>query len=213
MSTSPLRVYGGVQGDHRRAERRAQLLEAGLDLLGAAGDGPALTVRGACQQAGLATRYFYESFADRDALAAAVYDHVVDHLATTTLEAVTTAGPDERAKVRAGLENIVRTIGQDPRRGRLLFSVSLSSPLLAQRRLDSSRLFAALLGGQAQDFYGITDSPHLELTTHFIVGGLAQALTAWLDGTLLLDERELVERCTEVFLAIAAGFGSAAAEG
>ncbi|MGW1680935.1 TetR/AcrR family transcriptional regulator [Saccharopolyspora sp. NPDC002376] len=206
MSTSPLRVYGGVRGDHRRAERRAQLLEAGLDLLGAPGGGPALTVRGACQQAGLATRYFYESFADRDALAAAVYDHVVDGLASTTLEAVTIAGPDERAKARAGVENIVRTIARDPRRGRLLFSVSLSSPLLAQRRLDSSRLFAALLGGQAKDFYDITESPDLELTTHFIVGGLAQTLTAWLDGTLRLEEPEVVEHCTGLLLTIAAGF-------
>ncbi|MER5393057.1 TetR/AcrR family transcriptional regulator [Saccharopolyspora sp. NPDC002686] len=206
MSTSPLRVYGGVRGDDRTAERRAQLLEAGLDLLGAPSDSPALTVRGACQQAGLATRYFYESFADRDALAAAVYDHVVDDLASTTLEAVTTAGPDEHAKARAGVENIVRTIARDPRRGRLLFSVSLSSPLLARRRLDSSRLFAALLGGQAQDFYGITESPDLELTTHFIVGGLAQALTAWLDGTLRLDEPDVVEHCTRLLLTIAAGF-------
>jgi AcrR family transcriptional regulator len=207
MSTSPLRVYGGVQGDHRKAERRAQLIEAGLDLLGAPGDSPTLTVRGACQQAGLATRYFYESFTDRDALAAAVYDHVVDDLATTTLEAVTAVPSDERAKVRAGLENIVRTVARDPRRGRLLFSITLASPLLAQRRLDSSRLFAALLGGQAQDFYGITDSPHLELTTHFIVGGLAQTLTAWLDGTLDVEEDRLVAHCTEIFLAIAAGLG------
>lgn len=208
MSTSPLRVYGGVQGDERKAERRAQLTEAGLDLLGAPSDSPTLTVRGACQHAGLATRYFYESFADRDALAAAVYDHVVDDLATTTLDAVTSAAPGERAKVRAGLENIVRTIARDPRRGRLLFSISLASPLLAQRRLDSSRLFAALLGGQAQGFYGITDSPHLELTTHFIVGGLAQTLTAWLDGTLELDEARLIDHCTEIFLAIAAGFNT-----
>ncbi|MGW5649532.1 TetR/AcrR family transcriptional regulator [Saccharopolyspora sp. NPDC003752] len=206
MSTSPLRVYGGVQGDDRQAERRAQFIEAGLDLLGAQGDSPTLTVRGACQRAGLATRYFYESFADRDALAAAVYDHVVDDLATTTLDAVTSAAQGERAKVRAGLENIVRTIAHDPRRGRLLFSISLSSPLLAQRRLDSSRLFAALLGGQAKDFYGITETPHLELTTHFIVGGLAQTLTAWLDGTLDVDEPHLIDHCTEIFLAIAAGF-------
>ncbi|GAA0518014.1 hypothetical transcriptional regulator [Saccharopolyspora subtropica] len=203
MSTSPLRVYGGVRGDDRQAERRAQLIEAGLDLLGAADGTPALTVRGACQRAGLATRYFYENFADRDALAAAVYDHVVDHIATTTLEAVNGAA-DEHAKIRAGLHNIVRAIAEDPRRGRLLFSVTLTSPLLAQRRLDSSRLFAALLGGQVQDFYGIPGSTRLELTTQFIVGGLAQTLTAWLDGTLRVDDRELVDRCTEIFLALAA---------
>lgn len=203
METSSLRVYGGVDGDHRKAERRAQLIEAGLDLLGAPGDTP-LTVRGVCKQAGLATRYFYENFTDRDTLALAVYDHVIEGLATTTLQAVTTAGAEADTMVRAGLENIVRTIAEDPRRGRLLFSATPSSPVIAERRLQSTRLFVDLLGGQAKNFYGLAESPHLDLSAQFLVGGLAQTLTAWLDGTLPVDRSDLVDRCTALFLAAAA---------
>src|SRR5690349_6775549 len=36
MAASEMRVYGGMTGADRRTERRAQLIEAGLDLLGAA---------------------------------------------------------------------------------------------------------------------------------------------------------------------------------
>ena len=48
MEPSSLRVYGGVDGDHRQAERRARFLEAGLDLLGAPDADATLSVRGVC---------------------------------------------------------------------------------------------------------------------------------------------------------------------
>lgn len=197
-----LRVYGGVQGQDRRAERRAQLVEAGLDLLGAGGGERALTVRGACKRAGLTARYFYESFRDREALELAVYDHVIDEIVSSALRAVGEAARDARAMIRAGLGAIVRIVADDPRKGRLLFSVALSSELLAERRTRSSRLFADLLGGQARDYYGLDATADLEPTAQFLVGGLAQTLTAWLDGALALGAEELVERCTGVFLAV-----------
>jgi AcrR family transcriptional regulator len=93
MDAMPLRTYGGVAGGERQAGRRAQLIEAGLRLLGAAGGPRDLTVRGVCREAGLAARYFYENFADRDALALAVYDDVVQDIAATTLDAVQSAPP------------------------------------------------------------------------------------------------------------------------
>ncbi|GHF41057.1 TetR family transcriptional regulator [Amycolatopsis bartoniae] len=197
-----MRTYGGVTGAGRKAERRAQLVEAGLDLL--AGDGGQLTVRGVCQRAGLTARYFYESFTDRDELVSAVYEHVVTLVASRTLAAVEDAPPHAPAKIRAGLAAIVRAVAGDPRRGRVLFSVTLTEPLLTRRRLESSRFFAGLLGGQARDFYGLPETPALELAAQFLVGGLAQTLTSWLDGTLELTEDELVEECGGIFAAVAA---------
>ncbi|ABG97121.1 MULTISPECIES: TetR/AcrR family transcriptional regulator [Rhodococcus] len=197
------RVYGGQERDQRKSERRGQLIEAGLDLLGSADGDHALTVRGVCKQAGLATRYFYESFTDRDALAVAVYDHVVDRIATSTLDAVSNAGPGERDIVRAGVRNIVREVAEDPRQGRLMFSVAQSSAVLAQRRLDSSRLFAGLVTKQTVGYYEVAESPRLDLAAHFMVGGLAQTLTAWLNGTVTLPEEELVDTCTELLLSMA----------
>jgi AcrR family transcriptional regulator len=204
METPALRVYAGVEGDHRQAGRHGQLIEAGLDLLGAPGTEATLTVRGVCKHAGLAARYFYESFTDRDALALAVFDHVVQVIATTTLDAVNAAPAEARAKVHAGLSAIVRAVADDPRKGRLLFAATLASAPLAKRRLESSLMFATLLVGQAQEFYGVDGGGQLALNSQFAVGGLAQTLTSWLNGELDVDEEALVEHCTEIFLAIGA---------
>lgn len=202
MGAADTRLYGGVTGAGRKAERRAGLVEAGLELLGGA-EGDRLTVRRVCQHAGLATRYFYESFADRDELVSAVYEHVVQTVATATLAAVETADPPPQAKIRTGLTQLVSAVAGDPRHGRVLFSVTLVDPLLARRRLESSRFFAQLLMGQAREVYGVPDSPALELVAQFIVGGLAQTLTAWLSGALPVSEAELVAECAELFIAIA----------
>ncbi|UYP18512.1 TetR/AcrR family transcriptional regulator [Rhodococcus sp. Z13] len=196
------RLYGGRAGEERQADRRAQLIEAGLDLLGAADGESTLSVRGVCKRAGLASRYFYESFADRDELTGAVYDHVVQRIAESTLAAVTTAPKDDRAIVRACVENIVKEIDEDPRLGRMLFSVSQANPQLAKRRLESTRMFAGLVTAQAENIYALEHSPRLDMAAHYVVGGLAQALTAWLDGTVPLTHDEVVEECTELLLTL-----------
>src|ERR1700759_230258 len=83
------RPYRGVQAGERLAERRSRLLAAGLDLLGSdRQDISELTVRGVCRRAGLASRYFYESFSDKDEFIGAVFDWVVGELAATTQAAV-----------------------------------------------------------------------------------------------------------------------------
>jgi len=199
METTPLRVYGGVAGGDRQAERRAQFVEAGLDLLGS---GEELTVRGVCRRAGLASRYFYESFTDRDALAEAVFDQVVGDIVTRTLAAVAAAPADATAKSRAGLATLVRIIADDPRTGRLLFSPAVNMPVLLRRRASSARMFARVLGSQARAFYGEDGHAELELDTEFLVGGLAQTLTSWLDDTLAWPEEAVVERCVTLFVAV-----------
>lgn len=196
------RAYGGVRGDERRARRRARLVEAGLDLLASEQGEAGLTVRSVCARSGLAARYFYESFADRGELALAVYDQVVEEIATTTAAAVAAGPRDARARTRAGLDNIVRVIVEDPRRGRLLFSTAFLSAPLAARRLESAQLFCGLLAGHTQDFLGIPGDGRLDLATQFLVGGLAQTLTAWLHGQLAVDADRLVEDCTDVFVAL-----------
>ncbi|MFE4502802.1 TetR/AcrR family transcriptional regulator [Rhodococcus sp. NPDC056743] len=197
MNDQP-RLYGGVDGALRVAARRETLIEAGLELMGSAK--PELTVRGVCKQAGVAARYFYESFTDRDALISAVYDTVITDIAVSTQAAVD-AADSERDKAVAAIANIVRTIARDPRRGRLLFSTALTSPLLVEKRRASTTIFVGLLAANAKTFYRLGDSGQLTLTATFLVGGLAQTLSSWLDGYIDVTEDELVAECAAILLA------------
>src|ERR1700743_2126785 len=177
--TSSARPYGGVDAADRLAARRARLLDAGLDLLG--GDGAAeLTVRGVCRQAGVAGRYFYESFVGQDEFGGAVFASVIAELAFTTQAAVDAAPPEEQT--RAGMTNIVRTIGGDPRVGRLLFSAQLANAVLARKRVESNALFAMLSGRPAGNTLRVPQNDRITAAAHFVVGGVAQSISAWLAG-------------------------------
>ena len=90
-----MRPYRGIDAAERLAQRRARLIDAGLEILGAAPPARELTVRTICGGAGVAMRYFYESFSDKDVFVEAVFDHVIADLATTTQAAVAAAPLDE----------------------------------------------------------------------------------------------------------------------
>lgn len=187
-----VRPYRGVDATERVAQRRRRLLDAGLDLLGAAAQDPAeLTVRAVCGQAGLGVRYFYESFTDKDDFVAAVFDSVVADIAATTQAAVAAAPPEEQA--RAGMANVVRTIAADARVGRLLFSIELSNTVIVRKRAESTALFAMLLLQHAGAL-GAQDNDLTKAAAHFAVGGVGQTISAWLSGDLKLDDEALVDQ-------------------
>ena len=186
-----VRPYRGIDAAERLAQRRARLIDAGLEILGAAPPAPELTVRTICGEAGVAMRYFYESFSDKDVFVEAVFDHVVADLAATTQAAVATAPPDEQS--RAGMANIVHAIAGDPRVGRLLFSAQLSNEVVARKRNESTAFFAMLLGQHAGDALQLPAGDRRRAGTHFAVGGVAQTLSAWLSGEITFTPNELVD--------------------
>ncbi len=188
-----VRPYGGVDAAARVAARRDRLLAAGLDLLGAKRqDIPTLTVRGVCRRAGLAARYFYESFADKDAFVGCVFDWVVAELAATTQAAVTAVPAHEQT--RAGMANIVRAIAGDARIGRLLFSSQLADPVVVRKRAESSALFAMLSGQHVGDALRVPANDRIKAAAHFVVGGVGQTISAWLVGDVRLEPDELVDQ-------------------
>ena len=189
------RPYRGVEAADRVAERRRRFLEAGLDILGSDPDLSELTVRGICRQAGVALRYFYESFTDKDDLIAAVFDWVIADIAATTQAAVTAAPLKEQS--RAGMANIVRTIAADTRVGRLLFSAQLSNAVVVRKRAESGALMAMLLFQHAGTL-GAQSNDLIKATSHFAVGGVGQTITAWLAGDITLDNDQLVDRLAAI---------------
>jgi len=192
-ATTSARPYGGVDAADRLATRRAKLLAAGLDLLGSdREDAAELTVRGICRQAGVAARYFYESFADKDEFVGAVFDWVIADLAATTQAAVAAAPPEEQT--RAGMANIVRTIGGNARVGRLLFSAQLANAVLVRKRVESGALFAMLSGRHVEDALRVPANDRIKASAHFVVGGVGQTISAWLAGAVQLDPDQLIDQ-------------------
>nr|WP_185746734.1 TetR/AcrR family transcriptional regulator [Mycolicibacter terrae] len=189
----PERPYRGVQAAERLAERRERLLAAGLDLLGAR-DLTELTVRGICRRAGVASRYFYESFTDKDEFVAAVFDWVVNDLATSTQAAVDAAPYAEQT--RAGMAHLVAAIAGDARVGRMLFSTRLTNALLVRKRAESSALFAMLSGRHVQNVLQVPGNDRIKAAAHFVVGGVAQTIGAWLAGEIHLEPAQLVDQLT-----------------
>jgi AcrR family transcriptional regulator len=186
-----VRPYRGVEAAERLTQRRRQLLEAGLDLLGSDSDGSELTVRTICRQAGLALRYFYESFADKDEFVASVFDWVIGDIAATTQAAVSAAPRKERN--RAGMANLVRTIAEDSRIGRFLIS-SQTNSVLVRKRAETGGLLAMLYGQNVAEALGVQQTELGRATAHFAVGGVVQMVSTWLAGDIDLSHDELVDQ-------------------
>lgn len=187
------RSYRGVQAGERLAQRRQRFIEAGLDLLGQT-DPDELTVRSICARAGLTARYFYESFADKDEFVEAVFDAATTQLATATTGAVTAAADLPAAEQnRAGVASIIRTIADDRRIGRLLFSTELSNAVILRMRAQREGLFVMLGNEHIRNALRVSGSHRLKATTNFVLGGMRQTISAWLAGAVELSADELVD--------------------
>ena len=69
------RRYAGLLLHERRADRRARLAAAGLELYGTTGY-DATTIPMLCSAAGVTSRHFYEEYGSRETLLRQVYDTI-----------------------------------------------------------------------------------------------------------------------------------------
>ena len=201
--TETSRVYGGVSAEDRRAERRAKLVEAGLDLVSRDG-WTGVTVRGVCSEAGLTERYFYESFGDRDALLLAVFDRVAAEAAAGVVAAFEAAPHDAHEKSRATIGAFIEMLTDDPRRARAMLVESMGTPALRERRATAVREFAALMSARGREFYGdeAVSEQDAELTALALVGGLAEIVIAWLEGRIDVSRERLIEHTAQLFVSV-----------
>ena len=139
------RRYRGLAADDRIRERRQRFLSAGLECFGRNGY-HGVTVRELCAQAQLTERYFYESFKDREALFAAVYENLVEQLRADFVAVAERSGNSLDALSRAGLRLFYQRLQQDRRVARmLLVEVLTVSSAMERRALDATFGFGDLL--------------------------------------------------------------------
>jgi len=187
----------------RQSQRRDLLVDAGFDLLGTAG-WSATTVRAVVERSALNPRYFYESFADLDALIVAVYDRVVSDLGVIVLDALAASADEPAAQARAVVRGIVEFVDEDRRRGRVLYAEGLGNEALNLRRMEAGRAVVGFIERYAAERGGVAPGgEHIgRVGAAILVGGFSQLLIDWLGGLVPGTRDQLIDDATELFLAL-----------
>jgi len=195
--SSPTR-WAGVPLTDRRAERRALLIDAGFRLFGDEGEA-GVSVRSVCRECGLNTRYFYESFADVDALLGAVYDRVSAHLAEV-VEAAMGRETSVRSRTRAGIAAVLHFSSADPRRGRVLFTEARANPVLAARRAAAQELLRQAVLAEGGRLTPGSDPVAAAVGAAVFTGAMAELAQQWLAGNLGDDLDAVVDAAVALVL-------------
>nr|WP_090275538.1 transcriptional regulator [Mycolicibacterium komanii] len=202
MAPPSPRSYGGVSGVERRQQRRSRLLEAALEVMGR-DEWREITVERLCADAGLNKRYFYESFADVDAVA----DAVIDDIAATVREATVRAVADARSESLAqqafvAVNALVHSLVDDPRRARVLLGGVAATPAMRAHRVAVMRSLTGVLIGHARTVHGVEleHDPLALIAPAFVVGGTADAILAFIDGSARITVDDLVSQLTTLWL-------------
>ena len=199
-----VRPYRGVSADERRADRRARLVEAALDVIGSEGIAR-MTMTAVCARAGLTERYFYESFRGRDELLAAVFDEFSGAADEQILGRVAAAPPDLLERCRAAVGALIEILTDDPRKARA-FAEGIGNEALKEQRERAVELYAGALALEMRSLAGIDDdrlAPAVRVATLTLVAGTAEVVTHWLDGDIDLSRDELIEVSARMCVAAA----------
>jgi AcrR family transcriptional regulator len=167
------RRYRGTSAEQRRTQRREQLILAAITVYGERGYRNA-TVKAVCAQAGLTERYFYESFANSEALLVETYRAVTRALLAELEGAADGAGGSGEARVRAIIDAYLAALQRDPPSARV-FLVEVAGVSAALDRVFAGSLDAfGLLLARTQ---GSGEGDPLLRTA--VVGGVIHLASTW----------------------------------
>ena len=167
-----------------------------------------LVVRAVCRAADLNARYFYESFVDRDELLGAVYDQVATELGERLAAALLDAPDDPTARLRAGIETVLRFLADDPRRAKVLFTEGRANPVLASRRRTARQALVESTAAVGQEELARMNgddartSRTAEVAATLFGGAMEELAEAWTDGRLGTDLDQVIDDATNLSMAI-----------
>ncbi len=210
MAPVNARTYAGQTGEERAAERRGALLDAAFVLVAEGGWG-ALRVDPVCRAAGLNKRYFAESFASADALAAALTDRLAQEALAAALAAIDLERPDEE-QTRRAVAAFVVALTEDPRRARVLFGAVPDGDRAAAHRAAALREVIVTVASVGRRLRSMGEDPLVELTAALLVGGTSQAVLDWIDGRIPSTRDELVDDLVALWHVVADGAAARAGE-
>ncbi|HTA32755.1 MAG TPA: TetR/AcrR family transcriptional regulator [Solirubrobacteraceae bacterium] len=198
------RRYRGLTASQRRAQRREQLLDAGLELFGTLGYANT-TIRAVSAAASMNSRHFYESFASREDLLYHVYERIVHEIVLSAAEETAKVDTLE-GKARAGLRAGWTIVTDDRRKARVVaLEVVGVSERLDRLRRQIRHSLADLTANNARSIAGPKMDYRLDpvLTARTLIGGVVEVLIDWINGDVDASVDEIVEHFTRLFTAVA----------
>jgi AcrR family transcriptional regulator len=198
------RAYRGASPHQRVEQRRARLVDAGVDVFGTIGY-RAATIDHICARAGLSKRYFYESFPDSEALLLACYERCVNEFHDAMVTAVTEAPETIEAQVRAALVGYFSAIDVDPRGARItLLEVLGVSTTVDEVYAAQRRRFASTVEALAGDAFSTSrlPRPQLDVIAQGIFGAVTSVATQWLLDHRRRPRAQLIEATYVLVLAV-----------
>ncbi|AHH18350.1 putative transcriptional regulator, TetR family [Nocardia nova SH22a] len=190
------RVYAGLTMQQRVERRRAALVDAAIVVVAEQG-WRQLTVERICESAGLIRRYFYESFADLDALTVAVIDTLAEQLLTLVVRNDLTAPRAEL--IHTMVDEVVNYGVEHPNNVRVLFGEMAATDAAAQRRRAAIGRIVQVLASDGRTIHHV-DDPTIDLTASLLVNGSIATLLDWLDGTIAMTQRQFIDDMAALWL-------------
>jgi AcrR family transcriptional regulator len=198
------RAYRGASPHQRVEQRRAQLVDAGVDLFGTIGY-RAATIDHICARAGLSKRYFYESFPDSEALLLACYERCTNEFIDAMVTAVTEAPETIEAQLRAALVGFFSAIDADQRGARIfLLEVLGVSTAVDEAYAAQFNRAASSIEALAGDAFATSrlPKPQLDVIAQGIFGAILTVATQWLLDHRRRPRAQLIDATYVLVLAV-----------
>ncbi|WP_296948075.1 TetR/AcrR family transcriptional regulator [uncultured Massilia sp.] len=193
---SPPRTYRGVPHDERRAQRRGQLIAAGITVYGERGYRHA-TVKAVCEAAGLTERYFYESFANSEELLIACFRTVTENVMVEIRTAASAAGAGRPDRVRAVLRTYLAALQREPRSARVFLVEIRGVSRAVDKALD---LALRAIGSDLARFVAPPDASDDPLLQAGVVGGVIHIALRWIEDGYQPDIESVIASALPLML-------------
>lgn len=203
------RVYAGVDHAARLSERRERFIQAGIQLFGTAGY-HATTVRTLCEESGLTSRYFYESFASTESLLITCYQRLMSDFRARLLASLDAAPREIPAMVRVGVHAFLESM-RDPIVARISLvevlgvSPAVRAAAMENTRIDGNQLVMLLKSTGVKTGLSAQDEETIGVA---LAGSMAFVANHWIESGYKAPIEDMVENCLRVLGGTAMALGA-----
>jgi AcrR family transcriptional regulator len=203
------KLHRGRTIEERRAQRRAALRDAALELFGTKGYANT-SIGELCRTSYVTARYFYEEYGDRESLLLDLYETLIAEIGEKAVSITAPPGPDHaREATRARLSMFVHSVTADDQVARVLLLESGSAKLEARRRVWHG-FFAGFVAERAFPYVesGEILEGNFELMALCFVGAVNEACTHWIltPPEERIDVDDIIDTLAEMYMLVRAGF-------